>query len=408
MGDAVFAKCHQGGWVSYAAIVSLAIATMFAPAAGAQSYPNKPVKLEVGAPAGGGTDIVARMLGEKLGESMKQSFVVDNRPGASNTIAADFTAKSTPDGYTLLVATTTGQAIAPHLMKLNFDALKDLTPVALVMIVPNVLVVGPAVTAKDVRELVAQMKAKPDSFNYASSGAGSTQHLAGEAFKKLAGVQMTHIPYKGSAQAHADLLGGQAQIMFDTTSSAIGQIKGGKLRALAVTSPKRAPELPDVPTLAEAGFPGLEMTTWYGVFAPAGTPKGMRSPSCTRRSWPRSKSPDVQKRIVGLAGEPGAMTSAEFAELNRIDYERYGKLFRDAGSNGMRTAGEAKPSKARRSPERAGRSPGAQRASASDGGGRHVALSINAARSEAARRRAIAHTADKVMLDDSMLAREAV
>jgi tripartite-type tricarboxylate transporter receptor subunit TctC len=270
------------------------------------------------------------MLGDKLGESMKQSFVVDNRPGASNTIAADFTAKSTPDGYTLLVATTTGQAIAPHLMKLNFDTLKDLTPVALVMIVPNVLVVGPSVTAKDVKELVAQMKAKPDSFNYASSGAGSTQHLAGEAFKKLAGVQMTHIPYKGSAQAHADLLGGQAQIMFDTTSSAIGQIKGGKLRALAVTSPKRSPELPDVPTLAEAGFPGMEMTTWYGVFAPAGTPKEVVAKLYAEIAA-ALKSPDVQKRILGLAGEPGALTSAEFAELNRVDYERYGKLIRDAG-----------------------------------------------------------------------------
>ena len=295
-----------------------------------RAYPNKPVKLEVGAPAGGGTDIVARMLGDKLGESMKQSFVVDNRPGASNTIAADFTAKSPPDGYTLLVATTTGQAIAPHLMKLNFDTLKDLTPVALVMVVPNVLVVGPSVTAKDVKELVAQMKAKPDSFNYASSGAGSTQHLAGEAFKKLAGVQMTHIPYKGSAQAHADLLGGQAQIMFDTTSSAIGQIKGGKLRALAVTSPKRSPELPDVPTLAEAGFPGLEMTTWYGVFAPAGTPKDVVAKLYTEL-MAALKSPDVQKRIIGLAGEPGNMTSTEFAELNRADYERYGKLIRDAG-----------------------------------------------------------------------------
>ena len=137
---------------------------------------------------------------------MKQSFVVDNRPGASNTIAADFTAKSPPDGYTLLVATNTGQAIAPHLMKLNFDTLKDLVPVALVMVVPNVLIVSPSVTAKDVRELVAQMKAKPEAFNYASSGAGSTQHLAGEAFKKIAGVQMTHIPYKGSSQAHADMV----------------------------------------------------------------------------------------------------------------------------------------------------------------------------------------------------------
>jgi tripartite-type tricarboxylate transporter receptor subunit TctC len=300
------------------------------PLAGAQTYPNKPVKLEVGAPAGGGTDIVARMLGQQLGDSMKTSFVVDNRPGASNTIAADFTAKSTADGYTLLVATTTGQAIAPHLMKLNFDPLKDLTPVALVMVVPNVLIVGPAVSAKDVKELVAQMKAKPDGFNYASSGAGSTQHLAGEAFKKLAGVQMTHIPYKGSAQAQADLLGGQAQLMFDTTSSAIGQIKGGKLRALAVTSPKRSPELPDIPTLAEAGFPGLEMTTWYGVFAPAGTPKEVVA-KLHAEIMAALRSPDVQKRIRGLAGEPGAMTSAEFAELNRADFERYGKLIRDAG-----------------------------------------------------------------------------
>jgi tripartite-type tricarboxylate transporter receptor subunit TctC len=330
MRRAVFAERRRGSGAPHAAIVLLAIAAMFAPVAGAQNYPSKPVKLEVGAPAGGGTDIVARMLGDKLGESTKQSFVVDNRPGASNTIAADFTAKSTPDGYTLLVATTTGQAIAPHLMKLNFDTLKDLAPVALVMVVPNVLVVGPAVTAKDVRELVAQMKAKPDSFNYASSGAGSTQHLAGEAFKKLAGVQMTHIPYKGSSQAHADLLGGQAQIMFDTTSSAIGQIKGGKLRALAVTSPKRSPELPDIPTLAEAGFPGLEMTTWYGVFAPAGTSKDVVA-KLYAEIMAALKSPDVQKRIIGLAGEPGAMTSAEFAELNRADYDRYGKLIRDAG-----------------------------------------------------------------------------
>jgi tripartite-type tricarboxylate transporter receptor subunit TctC len=312
------------------ALALFAVVSSIAPHLAAQAYPSKPVKLEVGAPAGGGTDIVARMLGDKLGESMKQSFVVDNRPGASNTIAADFTAKSPPDGYTLLVATNTGQAIAPHLMKLNFDTLKDLAPVSLVMVVPNVLVVGPAVTAKDVRELVAQMKARPDSFNYASSGAGSTQHLAGEAFKKLAGVQMTHIPYKGSSQAHADLIGGQAQLMFDTTSSAIGQIKGGKLRALAVTSAKRSPELPDVPTLAEAGYPGLEMTTWYGVFAPSGTPKDVVAKLHSEIAA-AIKSPDVQKRIVGLAGEPGTMTSAEFGELNRADYERYGKLIREAG-----------------------------------------------------------------------------
>ena len=295
----------------------------------AQAYPSKPVRLEVGASPGGGTDIVARMLAEKLGESMKGQFIVDNKPGASNTIAADFTAHAAPDGYTLLVATNTGQAIAPHLMKLSYDAQKDLTPIALVMIVPNVLVVGSGVTAKDVKELVAQMKAKPGTFNYASSGSGSTQHLAGEAFKTLAGVQMTHIPYKGSSQAHIDLISGQAQLMFDTTSSAIGQIKGGKLRALAVTTAARSPELPEVPTLAEAGFPGLEMTTWYGVLAPAGTPKELVA-RLHDEIMKALKTPDVQKRIANLAGEPGTLTVEQFADLNRADYARYGKLIRES------------------------------------------------------------------------------
>jgi tripartite-type tricarboxylate transporter receptor subunit TctC len=294
----------------------------------AQPYPSRAVHLMVGASPGGGTDIVARMLGEKLADSMKQPFVVDNKPGASNTIAADLTAKSPPDGYTLLVATNTGQAIAPHLLKLGFNALTDLTPVALVMVVPNVLVVGPSVTAKDVRELVAQMKAKPGTFNYASSGAGSTQHLAGEAFKTAAGVEMTHVPYKGSSQAHLDLIAGQAQLMFDTTSSAIGQIKGGKLRPLAVMTAKRSPELPDVPTLAEAGYP-LEMTTWYGVFAPAATPKDVVN-RLHAEIMAALKTPDVQKRIAGLAGEPGNMTIADFAALQKADYERFGKLIKDA------------------------------------------------------------------------------
>jgi tripartite-type tricarboxylate transporter receptor subunit TctC len=317
-------------WCARSAAPVAVAAALAATGAAAQPYPNHPVKLMVGASAGGGTDIVARMLAEKLGESLKQSFVVENKPGASNTIAADLTAKSPPDGHTLLVATNTGQAIAPHLLKLNFDALKDLTPVALVMVVPNVLVVGPAVTAKDVRELVAQMKAKPGSFNYASSGAGSTQHLAGEAFAKVAGVQIVHVPYKGSSQAHLDLLAGNAQIMFDTTSSSIGQIKGGKLRPLAVMTAKRSPELPDVPTLAELGFAGLEMSTWYGVFAPAATPKDVVA-KLHDEIMKALKTPDVQKRIAGLAGEPGTMTIEQFAALQRSDYERFGKLIKDAG-----------------------------------------------------------------------------
>ena len=191
----------------------------------AQDYPTKPVRIMVGANAGGGTDVIARMLGEKLAESLKQPFVIENRPGASNTIAADLTAKAPADGHTLLVATNTGQAIAPHMIKLAFDPLKDLQPVGLIVVVPNVLVVGDKVPAKDVKELVALAKAKPGELRYASSGIGSTQHIAGEAFDVAAGIKTTHIPYKGSSQAHADILGGNVEMMFDTTSSAMPHIK---------------------------------------------------------------------------------------------------------------------------------------------------------------------------------------
>jgi tripartite-type tricarboxylate transporter receptor subunit TctC len=183
----------------------------------AQSYPNKPVRIMVGANAGGGTDIIARMLAEKMGEAFKGSFVVENKPGASNTIAADLTAKAPADGHTLLVATNTGQAIAPHLIKLNFDPIKDLTPVGLIVTVPNVLVVGANVPANNVAELVSLMKAKPNEFKYASSGVGSTQHIAGEGFNLAAGVKSIHVPYRGSSQAHLDIIGGNVQIMFDTT-----------------------------------------------------------------------------------------------------------------------------------------------------------------------------------------------
>jgi len=313
------------------ALASLALMLSVTQDAAAQTYPTKPVRLMVGAPAGGGTDIVARMLGEKLTDTLKQPFVVDNRPGASNTIAADVTAKSSPDGHTLLVATTTGQAIAPHLLKLNFDALKDLTPVALVMVVPNVLIVGPSVSARDVRELVAQMKAKPDSFNFASSGAGSTQHLAGEAFKKIAGVSMTHIPYKGSSQAHADMLSGQAQLMFDTTSSAIGQIKGGKLRALAVTSSKRSPLFPEVPTVDEAGLPGYEDITFNGLVAPAGTPREilLRINSAVASAV---RAPELHNRFLERGIELTSSASPEeFAAYLKAEIEKKGRLAREAG-----------------------------------------------------------------------------
>jgi tripartite-type tricarboxylate transporter receptor subunit TctC len=293
------------------------------------TYPSKPVRLMVGAGAGGGTDIIARMLAEKMAESFKGTFVVENKPGASNTIAAELTAKAQADGHTLLVATNTGQAIAPHLIKLSFDPMKDLTPIGLVVTVPNVLVVGANVPANTVKELVALMKAKPEDFKYASSGIGSTQHIAGEGFDIAAGVKSVHIPYKGSAQAHLDIIAGNVQIMFDTTSSAMGQIKAGKFKALAVTTPQRSAELPNVPTLTEAGINGADMSTWYGVFVTTGTPPDVvaRLQSELARII---KLPDVQAKLKGLGGEPGNLSVEQFSQLNRQEFERFGRLIKQA------------------------------------------------------------------------------
>ena len=295
----------------------------------AQNYPNKPVRIMVGANAGGGTDIIARMLAEKMGEAFKGSFVVDNKPGASNTIAADLTAKAPADGHTLLVATNTGQAIAPHLIKLSYDPIKDLTPVGLIVTVPNVLVVGANVPANNVAELVSLMKAKPNEFKYASSGVGSTQHIAGEGFNLAAGVKSIHVPYRGSSQAHLDIIGGNVQIMFDTTSSAMGQIKAGKFKPLALTTATRSSELPQVPTLAEAGVRGFEMSTWYGMFVTTGTP-----PDVVARLQSELakivRMPDIQAKLKGLGGEPSNLTPEQFAQMNRQEFDRFGDLIKKA------------------------------------------------------------------------------
>lgn len=310
-------------------LIFLSLLSLSALSGIAQTYPNKPVRLMVGANAGGGTDIIARMLAEKMADSLKGTFVVENKPGASNTIAADLTAKAPPDGHTLLVATNTGQAIAPHLIKLNFDPIKDLTPIGLVVTVPNVLVVGPAVPANSVKELVALMKSQPENFKYASSGVGSTQHIAGEGFDIAAGVKSIHVPYKGSSQAHLDIIAGNVQMMFDTTSSAMGQIKAGKFKPLAVTSAQRSSELPTVPTLAEAGIGGFEMTTWYGVFVTTGTPLDVVTKLQAELAR-ILKLPDVQAKLKGLGGEPGNMSVEQFTQLNRQEFERFGKLIRQA------------------------------------------------------------------------------
>jgi tripartite-type tricarboxylate transporter receptor subunit TctC len=314
---------------SLLALVVLAYGIASAQPALPTAWPTKPVRILVGASPGGGTDIIARMLADKFSTTFGQPFLVENRPGAANTIASDVTAKAPPDGYTLLVGTNTAQAIAPHLMKLGFDPMKDLAPIALVVVVPNVVTVAPTVAATNIKDLVAEIKAMPGGFSCGSSGIGSTQHLACEAFALATGTRIVHIPYKGSAPALTDLVGGQIQLDFDTTSSAMSFIRGGKVKALAVMTPRRSPELPDVPTLAEAGVPGVEMSTWYGLFVPAGTPREI-----TSRLYAETLRvlvlPDVRKRIEGLAGEAGTLTTEQFAAMMKADYERFGKLVKEA------------------------------------------------------------------------------
>lgn len=319
-----------GRWLAgLAGVAAFGLPTLYPDAASAETWPSKPVRIMVGASAGGGTDVIARMLAERFGESLKQTFVVENRPGASNTIAADLTAKAPADGHTLLLATNTGQAIAPHLIKLGFDPLKDLQPVGLVVVVPNVLLVNTSVPAAGVADLVKLMKDKPGAFRYASSGVGSTQHLAGEAFDLLAGTKGIHIPYKGSSQAHLDLIGGQVEMMFDTTSSSMPHIKSGKLKPLAVMSATRSAQLPEVPTLAEAGYPGFEMTTWYGLYATGGTPRPVVEQLHAELKRALA-TPEVQGKLKGLGGEIGSLGIDEFGAFNRADYERFGKLIKDA------------------------------------------------------------------------------
>jgi tripartite-type tricarboxylate transporter receptor subunit TctC len=299
-------------------------------AAQAAAWPTKPVKIMVGASAGGGTDIIARMLAEKYQAIFGQPFVIENRPGAGNTIAADVTAHAT-DGHTLLLATNSAQAIAPHMLKLSFDPIADLAPVALVVVVPNVVAVGPAVKANNIRDLIAELKSKqPGEYSCGSSGIGSTQHLACEAFGLATGTKITHVPYKGSAPVLTDLVGGQIQLDFDTTSSAMNFIKAGRIRALAVMTPRRAAELPDVPTLAEAGVPGVEMNTWYGLFATAGMPREVLA-RLHAETMKIIAMPDVRRKLVDMGGEPGSMSAEQFGAMNRADFERFGKLVREAG-----------------------------------------------------------------------------
>jgi len=309
------------------AAASLALAAM-TPQVQAQAtdWPTRPVKIFVGSAPGGGTDAMARAVADRLGPLLKQPVVVENRPGVSNTLAADATAKST-DGHTMVMGVVTAHAIAPHMIKLNYDGNRDLVPVAFVGAVPNVLVVGNGMAVDSVAALVKLAKAQPGTLNYATSGAGSTQHIAAEMFKDATRVDITHVPYKGSGPALVDLIGGQVQMSFDTLPSVIGQIRNNKLRALAVTTARRNPQLPNVPTMAEAGVPGVEMSAWYGVYMPAATPKAVQQKVHDAVNEVLAM-PETKTRLDAIGAEITPMTQAQFADYHAAEYKRFGEIIK--------------------------------------------------------------------------------
>jgi len=311
------------------ALAALGAATLAAPAAG-QQYPSKPVRMIVGFPPGGGTDVVARVISQRLSDWWGQGVVVENRAGATGTIGADVVAKSPADGYTLIMGHVNSHAIAPNLFKnLPYDPLKDFAPVSYVGYVPNVLVVHPAVPARTMKELIALAKAKPGELNYASSGTGSTQHLAGEMFKQLAVVDIVHVPYKGSGQAIGDLLAGVVTMNFDTMPPVIEHIKGGRIRALAISTPQRVAQLPDVPTFLEEGMSGFDVTNWYGVMAPGGTPKEVVA-KLNADINKAMKEPDVRARLEQVGTQLRETRPDEFEAFMKAELAKYAKLVKDA------------------------------------------------------------------------------
>ena len=313
--------------------VALALAALgFAARAVAadEDYPSKTVKIIVPFAPGGSTDVVARILADKLGGEFKQTFIVDNRAGASGNIGADAVAKSAPDGYTLLMGTTGVLAINGHLFRnLAFDPERDFAPVSYTSLITNILVVNPEVPARTVAELVRLARAKPGALTFASSGSGSSTHLSGELFKALAGVDILHVPYRGSSQALIDVIGGQVTMLFDNAPSSLPFIEQGKLRAIAVTSRKRLPNLADVPTLEEAGVAGYESLSWSGVVAPAGTPRAviMRLNAAIERIL---ATDEVRKKLAAMGVEPVGGSPEAFAAHVRAESDKWGRLIKTA------------------------------------------------------------------------------
>jgi tripartite-type tricarboxylate transporter receptor subunit TctC len=300
--------------------------------AAAQNFPTRPVRLIIPFSAGGAADVPGRILAQRLSDNFKQQVVIENRPGAGSTIGADAAAKAPPDGHNLFMISNTHFVSAALYKKLPYDALNDYTPISQITNAPNVLVVHPSLPAKTIKELIALAKSKPNQIDYASSGNGSTQHLTGALFTKMAGIQMTHVPYRGSGPVTADLLAGQVTVGFPGIAGMLQFIKGGKLRALGVTGGKRSPELPDVPTIAEAGVPGYEMVAWFGIAGPKGLSRDlqMRLHGELLRVL---KNPDFQKSLRVAGHEIAFQDPPEkFYDFMKVEAAKWARVVQDSGA----------------------------------------------------------------------------
>jgi tripartite-type tricarboxylate transporter receptor subunit TctC len=314
-------------------LASRALAVCLAAVSGyssAQDFPSKPLRLVVGSTPGGGTDISARLIAPKMSEQLGQQVVVENRPGATTTIGVNYVVRSAPDGYTLLMGVSS-LAINPHILKnVPYDALKDLAPVTQVLVAPNIMVAHPSLPIRTVMDLVAFARARPGQLNFAAGGAGSSQHLAIELFLYMTGTKIVHVPYKGQGMALIDVVAGQVSLMMANVISALPHVRSARLRALGVTGSKRTTVAPDIPTIAEAGVPGYEVLQWYGVLAPAATPREIigRLHGVIAHAV---QDPKIRERIVADAGEPVGNTPDEFSAILRADYKKWGDVIRKAG-----------------------------------------------------------------------------
>ena len=295
-------------------------------------YPNKPIKMVVPFPAGGTTDIMARAMAAELQKSFGQAVIVENKAGAGGNIGSDYVAKAAPDGYTLLMGTVGTHAINVSLYpKMPYDAVKDFSPVSLVAAVPNVLTAAPSLPINSVKDLIDAAKKDPNKITFASSGSGTSIHLSGELFKQLAGVQMTHVPYKGSSAALPDLMSGQVDVMFDNAPSVMPHIKGGKLKAIAVTSSKRSPALPNVPTIAESGLPAFEASSWFGVLAPAGTPKDIVD-KLSQAIVKSLQTAEIKDRLASQGADAVGNTPEQFAAHIKSEIDKWAKVVKASGA----------------------------------------------------------------------------